>query len=207
MTLIKGDTSVYSLGSQSQGIHQLTSELLRLYVLWSFQKVAASTGVGVWTEWEKYDLYTSHFVNLSEPSNVSIANVFRSCLLIVMDIWIFCLQAAEPHLEMGADWGFRPLWDVTLLKAVGYPWYGKYTSKSSFDQIAEASYPYISLTGKYSLKHEPNSVREYGQLWKNMISSKLNLKNVLRLTLDSLSPSLLLSPSFSGRQKRENWYG
>lgn len=43
------------LGSRSQGIHQLVSDLLRLWRLPSCQKVAAFTGVGVRTEWEKYD--------------------------------------------------------------------------------------------------------------------------------------------------------
>lgn len=62
--------------------------------------MVASTGVDVRTEWGKYDLYMSRFVTLSEPSNVSIANVFRRCLLIVMDMWILLLQATEPHLEM-----------------------------------------------------------------------------------------------------------
>lgn len=57
------------LGESVQGTHHLISELIRLWRLSSLQKVAAFTGVGVCTEWEKYDLQASHFATLSEPSN------------------------------------------------------------------------------------------------------------------------------------------
>lgn len=195
-----------TLQSIPWSVSQLTSELLKLWGLWSFQKVTASTSVGVWTEWEIYDLHMNHSVTLSEPSNVSIASTFRRYLLILKDIWILLLQTAELHLEMWTDWGFSPRWGVTLLKAAGPRWHGNHTPKSSFEQTAEGNYPYVSLHRQVQLK---TWAKFNERIWTAVKKHDLfkTEPELLRLTLDSLFPSLLPSPFFFGRQKRENWYG